>query len=415
MLIRTRAGLRTREPNHHQGDFMNNCRRHIRFLLLSAAVVAAPLSAAQAQDVNAALERFKALWEEQGMAIEWENAAISGDDAVLENVTVTSAGEDFEVSNIAFEDISDDPEGYRVRSITMDDFEVEGEDGFYAAVSGIGMNNVLMPNDDVRDNYGGFIFYEKAHVDDARISVDGVDVASMTNAQITITPPVSGAPISYTGSVEKFFVDLSLAKDSEQWPIIEALGYQQISGSIKSSGKWNPQDGDFELTETNITINDAGTLGMSFTLGGYTRELIASLREIQQQMADDPEADSTAQGMAALGLMQQMSFRSAEISFTDDSLTSKVLELVAQMQGMSKTDVAAIAKGAVPFAVSQLGDSDFTASTTQAVSAFLDNPKVIRITAKPANDVPFALIMAEGMSTPQGLIKTLNVKVTAND
>src|SRR5690606_26356021 len=240
---------------------MNNCRRHIRFLLLSAAVVAAPLSAAKAPDVNADLERFKDLWDEQGMEIEWENAAISGDDAVLENVTVTSAGEDFEVSNIAFEDISDDPEGYRVRSITMDDFEVEGEDGFYAAVSGIGMNNVLMPNDDVRDNYGGFIFYENAHVDEARISVDGVDVASMTNSQITITPPVSGAPISYTGSVEKFFVDLSLAKDSEQWPIIEALGYQQISGSIKSSGKWNPQDGDFELTETNITINDAGTLG----------------------------------------------------------------------------------------------------------------------------------------------------------
>lgn len=394
---------------------MNNRRRQTRLLLLSAAIVMAPLTSAQAQGVDAALERFKVLFEDQGISINWKNARISGDDAVLEDVTLATAEDEFGVSNISFEDIVDDPEGYRVASISMDDISVDGEENFSLSVRGIGMNDILLPNDNVRDNYGGFIFYERAHIDDIRVYNGDTEVVALTDSSVTVTPASPGSPMTYRGLVDHFSLDLSMAEGSEQWPIIEALGYQRMTGKIESSGTWDPENGQLELTANNFTVDNAGTLGFSFNLGGYTRELVASLREIQKTFAENPEGDNSAQGLAMLGLMQQMGFKQAELSFADDSLTGKVLELVAQMQGMSKSDVVAIAKGAVPFAVAQLGSSDFTTAATRAVSTFLDDPKNIRITAKPANEVPFALIMAEGMSTPQGLIKTLNVTATAND
>src|SRR5690606_34056364 len=112
---------------------------------------------------------------------------------------------------------------------------------------------------------------------------------------------------------------------------------------------------------------------------------------------------------------QQLTFHEAEIAFTDDSLTNKVLEFVAQSQGMSASDIKNQAKAELPFALAQLNNPDFTSAATKAVSAFLDDPQVLRVTAAPAEPVPFALIMAEGMSTPQGLIKTLGVSVTANE
>ena len=69
----------------------------------------------------------------------------------------------------------------------------------------------------------------------------------------------------------------------------------------------------------------------------------------------------------------------------------------------------------LPFVLAQLNNSELTTQATQAVSAYLDNPKSIRIVAEPAQPVPFALIMAGAMSNPADLTKTLSVKVYANE
>lgn len=395
-------------------------RRHLRFLLLTAAVAFAPLSAAQAQNIDAALERFKTLFKDQGIELEWSNANISGDDVVLEGVTIGTAEERIPFANIELEDISEDEEGYRIESISVAEFEVEGDapaeggEKFSISATGIGMQGVLLPNDNVRDNYGGFIFYENANLDDFRMFSDDLELFSMSNIAVAVTPSEDDTPMIYSGVVDSFSLDLSLAKDSEQWPIIQALGFERITGSMESTGTWNPKDGRLDLLRNTFTVDDAGTFGLAFDVSGYTPELIAALRDIQKKIAENPEENSETQGFAALGLMQQMNFHRAEISFEDDSLTNKVLELVAKMQSMKPGDIAAMAKGAVPFMAAQLGNQEFTSSATQAVSKFLDKPEVIRVVAEPADGVPFALIMAEGMSTPKNLLKTLNVTVSAD-
>ena len=116
-----------------------------------------------------------------------------------------------------------------------------------------------------------------------------------------------------------------------------------------------------------------------------------------------------------LGLMQQLTFHEAEIAFTDDSLTGKILNYVAERQGMSADAVANQAKAIMPFALAQLNNPELTKMVTEAVSNFLDDPQSLRITATPTEPVPFALIMAGAMSAPENLPQTLGVTVTAND
>jgi len=209
-----------------------------------------------------------------------------------------------------------------------------------------------------------------------------------------------------SGSTEKYHADLTLVDDPKSKEVIDALGYQNISGNFEIAGAWQPTDGKMELSKYDVSVDNAGTLGMTFDLGGYTMDFIKSLQAVQKQMAAQPEgADKSAQGMAMLGLLQQLSLNSASIRFDDDSLTNKVLEYVGKQQGMSAKDIANQAKAIVPFGMSQLNNPELTAQVTAAVGKFLDEPKSLEISAEPPAAVPFALIMAGALSNPPDLPK----------
>ena len=90
---------------------------------------------------------------------------------------------------------------------------------------------------------------------------------------------------------------------------------------------------------------------MTFDLGGYTPDFIKSMQDMQKQMAAQPAgADNSAQGMAMLGLMQQLTFNRASIRFDDDSLTKQGAGLSSRkQQGQKPEDIANQAKAIVPF------------------------------------------------------------------
>ncbi|TIM73041.1 MAG: hypothetical protein E5Y60_11795, partial [Mesorhizobium sp.] len=208
----------------------------------------------------------------------------------------------------------------------------------------------------------------------------------------------------------------TLVEDPKSKEVINALGYQNITGNLAMEGTWQPADGKMELSKYDIAVDNAGTLGMTFGFGGYTLDVIKSLQEMQKKMAAQPEgADNSAQGMAMLGVLQQLSFNSASIRFDDDSLTNKVLDYVGKQQGMSGKDVANQAKAVVPFGMAQLNNPELTAQVSAAVGKYLDDPQSIEILAEPPAAVPFALIMAGAMSNPADLTKTLGVTVKANE
>jgi hypothetical protein len=239
---------------------------------------------------------------------------------------------------------------------------------------------------------------------------------SMNDLHVEVTPPKDGAALEFTGAAEKFTADLTTVEDAEAKKVIEALGYNTINGSFEMEGSWQPSDGRMGLSQYDISVENAGTLGMTFDLGGYTPDFVKALQDMQKKMAEQPQgADNSAQGLAMLGLMQQLTFHGATIRFDDDSLTGKVLEYVAKQQGAKPADIANQAKAIVPFLMAQLNNPELTASVTAAIGKYLDDPKSLEIEAAPASPVPFALVMAGAMSTPQELPKTLGVTVTANE
>lgn len=389
--------------------------RHVRVVAGATLLMSASLTGALAQSVEAAAERLREIVRDQGLSIEWDGVDVSGDSGVLRNVRVGREDGMLPIGNINLEGVSEIDEGYAIEDVTMDRYHmVNGADSL--TVDGVAMTGVLLPNEQSIDSYGGSVFYETADIATVNVVSKGKEIFTLTDMHAEISPSdEAGKPMEFSGAAEGFTIDLTIIEDPQQAAVIKALGYEKLEGYLEMDGSWNPADGQLTLNEYGMSVVDAGSLGLSFDLGGYTPELIASLRQIQKQMAENPDGDSSQQGMAILGLMQQMIFHSAEVSFADDSLTNKVIDFVAQQQGMSASDIRNQAKAVLPFALAQLNNPEFTTMVTQAVSAYLDDPKSLSVRAEPGSPTPFAMIMASGMTNPVDLIKSLNVQVTAND
>jgi hypothetical protein len=391
--------------------------RHVfKTLALTTCLAGIPLSFANAQDATAVAERFKAVMASQNVDVSWTSVTGGGSSMALEGVKVGPVGAEkpAEIGKLTFEGISEEDGTFAVETVRTDPFS-KTEDGITVDISAVSMTGVTLAADTSADA-ASMVFYDGLDVPSIVVKQGDKTAFSMDNLSFAISPPEGGNAAEYSGAADKFTADLSLIEDPQSKVVIDALGYQTISGDFDMNGTWNPADGKLTVGQYDISVENAGTFGMTLDIGGYTTDFINSMKEMQKQMAAAPEGgDNSAQGLAMLGLMQQLTFASASLRWDDDSLTGKVLDYVAKQQNMKVDDIKNQAKAITPFLAAQLNNPELSSQITAAVTAFLDEPKSIEIAAVPPAPVPFAQIAAAGMSAPMELPKTLGVTVQANE
>lgn len=394
----------------------------MRKMTIAAFGAALSLSTAQgalAQVDDALLDRLKAVLATQQIQIDWEGADVydnaDGEEVTgLSNVRVKAADTEFVLPVIELGGVETTDIGWKVGSLVVPSYSfAENDRNLY--MNGISIDGVLVPSAGNKLPYGGMTMYEAASISSILFTIKGAEVIKVDDFHMTITPPDGGSPLEFSAATEAMSIDFTTMPDQQARGVLEQLGYLKMEGFFEAAGSWEPESGTMALTQYDLTVNDAGTLGIALTLGGYTPSFIEQLQKMQEQLMANPAGDNSAAGLAMLGLMQQLSFNSAQISFYDASLTTRVLEFVAKMQGVQPADIANQAKGVVPFLMMQLNNPELTNMVTQAVTKFLDDPQNIVISAEPAQPVPFAVIMAGAMSAPQMLPQQLGVRVTANE
>lgn len=396
---------------------MTICRHVFHKLAFSTFLLTIPLQAVHAQDATAVADRLKALATAQGVDLAWTNVTGDASEIVLEGVTVkpTAEKDPLPIGNVTLSGVTEEGGGYNIETLTTSPFS-KTQDGMTLDIGAIVMNGMHVPAEGNTDPMASFMTSQSAELATVSVKIADKTALAIEGWSVEMTPPADGKAMEFTGSAEKFTADLTLVEDVQSKAVIDALGYRTINGSFELAGSWQPTDGRMTLSQYDITVEDAGTLGFTFDFGGYTPAFIQSLQDMQKKMAEQPEgADNSAQGLAMLGLMQQLTFHTANIRFDDESLTGKVLDYVAKQQNMTPQDIANQAKAIVPFLTAQLNNPELSAQITAAVTEYLDDPQSIEIDATPAAPVPFALVAAGGMSNPMELPKTLGVTVTAND
>jgi hypothetical protein len=393
---------------------MTHLRSTLRSLAVSGLVLAALPHAAFAQSTEEVTERIRSLLDGQGLKLSWASVSETSDGIVLQGVTGAMEGLEGSapIGDVTLAEIGQDGDTITVGTVSMPGYSRTNE-GITVTLGDISISGLQLPPADAADAMSSIMLYDSADIGSIVVSADGREIASVNQLHGESTGEDDGS-FAFGGSVEGFSADLSLVEDPQSKAVIDALGYQTIQGSMELSGSWNPTDGRMMLDQYDIAVDQAGTIGMTLDISGYTPAFIEALRDLQSKAAASG-GDDSAQNMAMLGLMQQINLHSASVRFDDDSLTDKVLAFVAGQQGAQPGDIKNQAKAILPFALAQLGNPDLTAAISAAVNAFLDNPESLEISVEPENPVPFALVAAGAMTAPQSLPQQLGFGIAANE
>jgi hypothetical protein len=363
-------------------------------------------------DADAVVKAITTQMANQGLPVTVTSAELDGANIIAKGVSVKFPDSEAKpLGDIVLEEVEENDDGsYTIGSISAPETKIE-EAGNKFEFGGASINGVHVAAEGETDPVKQMFLYDSMEVGAVKVETGGAEVFSMEGAEANMSEYTAGEPLEFDVSINGLKGDLSKIPDPKTQETVAALGYDKINGKITMKGSWNPTDGRMTITEGAYDFANIGRLNMTMDFSGYTPALVKSMQEMNKNMAGQ---DESAKGLAMLGIIQQLNFISMSIRFDDASVTGRVIDYAAKQAGQPRDAIVAQSKAIIPFAVAQLKDPDFAAKVTAAASAYMDNPKSLEIKAAPAAPVPFALLIATGSTTPEALIKQLNVTVTAN-
>jgi hypothetical protein len=189
---------------------------------------------------------------------------------------------------------------------------------------------------------------------------------------------------------------------------LKQLGYSSLSFDIGGNG-------DIDVGSDKMGFNfdmfyagkDMGTIKIGAGVGEIPAALLAELQKLEGQAQPDPNT--------FMPLVQGIQVSRITFRFEDQSITKKVIPLLAKMQGMDEATMVANAGAMLQLGLAELKNPAFTQKAVEAVNAYLKDPRSLTILAKPAQPVTVQQLMALDPNNPGAAIDQLGVTISAND
>lgn len=399
---------------------MTHFRTTTRLLMAGAAFAVLSGQAFAAIDGQDLLAKINAAYAAGSGVLKAESIEVNGNDVVLKGTTFTATGpqeKSIMLGNLTLQDVTaEDGGAYHIDRIEFPEVNVTEEKTSFN-VKDLYLAGVRVPGSTTGDDLNSLMMYEEAHSGPITVTNDGKQVFAISEASGSVSLAEDESSLSFEGSVTGIKANLTSVEDANSKDAIDGLGLQTVNGDISVSGSWEPASGTINLEDYTFDFTDIGSLSLSLALSGYTMDLVKQFQETARTMQADPNNEQAQQaaGIAMFGLMQQMSFKSAQISFEDDGITKRGLDYAGKQQGSDGEQMAQMVKGMLPILLAQAKLGALQNEVSEAVNAFIDDPKNITVTAEPEKEVPFPMIMGAAMGAPESVPALLGVSVTAND
>lgn len=394
--------------------------KHIRNLNLLAASAAfltlgGPAFALDGADM---MKKLAAATGAGGTVITFEKADVDGDTVTASGVEVGLAslpGDKMKIGEITFEGVKEtEGGGYYAKSVAFPDVDVKQEGGEFSAKDLL-VQGLTIPANAAGATLDDILLYEIVSTGRIAFNMNGKDVFSIESSESNLGREDGG--FSYDANAAGLKIDLSQVEDPASKDAIEKLGLTTLDGALTMKGSWETESGKVAVDEYAFDFKNVGRLNLAVDFSGYTLNFIKSLQEAAKTAEANPNKEEANQAMslAMLGMMQQLTFNSAELRFDDASITKKALDYAGSQQGVSGDQLAQSLKALVPVMLAQLNLPELQNQISAAVNTYLDGPKSLTISAAPEKPVPFPMIMGAAMGAPNTIPTVLGVKVTAND
>jgi hypothetical protein len=247
-------------------------------------------------------------------------------------------------------------------------------------------------------------------------SVDGVRAVTLNSFKAS----ARYAPDGRTIETETDFGRLEINTDPlepDAKAQLQALGLPSLSFISHTRATWDPESGNFDITDFRLEMPGAGALTLAVSLQGYTSELAKQMQMLAQESQDQGNTNLEAQAAIAgdqMALMSAIKVASVGISFEDGSLTAKLLKKQAEAMGMTPEELIETVPALVQPYLAMTGDPAFGDQAASALQTFLKSPRNLAIAIAPATPIAIKDLVGSALGDPASAIGMLGATVTAN-
>lgn len=388
-------------------------------LMLSSAAILSFASSAFALDGVDLLKKINAAYAIQGVSLASDGIDVDGSTVTLKGASfkpISAAGPGTQLGNVTMTGVEEEAGGYKVDKVAFPDLSATKE-GVTVNATDMSISGLTIPADATASGLDGMLLYQKAHAGPIHIVKDGLEVFSLEGIDANLTERGDKSGFDFDSSIKAIKADLSKVDDPASQDTINKLALQHVNGNVTMKGSWALQPGTIDIKDFAIDLDNIGRLDLAFEISGYTLDFMKSLQDTMKASQANPNKAEAQQatGLAMLGLMQQLTLNSAEITFKDASITKRALDYAGASQGVSGVQMANTLKGLTPIMLAQLNIPELQAAVSAAVSSYLDDPKSFTVTAAPAKPVPFPMIVGAAMGAPNTIPSVIGLKVSANN
>ncbi|MBB3568634.1 hypothetical protein [Rhizobium sp. BK491] len=391
--------------------------RTTRLMLCSAAMLSFA-SSAFALDGNDLLKKINDLYGQQGGSIAATGIDVDGSTVTLKGASFKAAGMDDSIplGDITLDGVEENNGGYTIEEIDFADVDFT-KDGASVSATDLKLTGVEIPADASKGDVSSLFYYQSAHAGAVSVTKDDVEVFSIEGADANTKKRDDKSGLDFDAKINGIKADLSKVDDAKTKEAIEALKLQQIDGTVSMKGSWDMGPGTINISEYSFDFRDIGKLNLAFSISGYTPAFAKSLQDALKTVRSNPNQQEAQQsaGLAMLGLLQQLTFNSAQIRFDDASITARALDFAGKQQGVTGKQLADTLKAMTPIMMAQLNIPELQNAVSSAVNAYLDNPKSLTVTAAPGKPVPVPMIIGAAMGAPTTIPQVIGLKVSSND
>ncbi|HEV7436807.1 MAG TPA: hypothetical protein VGO22_18365, partial [Pseudorhizobium sp.] len=302
------------------------------------------------------LAKINAAMGMPGSPVNAQSVDINGTSVTLRGATYQPDPEQEAVTlgDVTLEGVQEESDGgYFIEKVNFPDINAT-EDKTTVSVSDITMSNVSVPAEVTGDSLESVLVYEEASAGPTTVTVDGKTVFSVASSRSTTDIADDSSSVGFEVEVEGIKADLSAIEDAKSRDAVQALGLTSLDGSMTVAGNWQAQQGVVDIEDYTLDFANVGTLSMAFSFSGYTMDFVRAVNELgEAQAQQNNQQNKDAAGLAMLGLMQRLTFNSAEIRFEDAGITNRALDYAGKEQGVSGNTMAEMLKGMTPIVLAQ--------------------------------------------------------------
>ena len=182
---------------------------------------------------------------------------------------------------------------------------------------------------------------------------------------------------------------------------LKSIGYDTLSFGFDASWNWDAATGILNLPSLAVSGASMGRLDFSAVVGGVTDENVRAMQ------SGDPQT--------TMGLLQNMTVKSAKLRFDNQSIVERLIEYSAKDQGVTRDVLVGQLTAALPMLLQPVQNAAFSAEVSKAVGEFLRQPRSLTISVAPQNPTPFFQILGLAAMAPQTIPQALQLTVTANE